>query len=305
MQTKHLIQFATVAEVGNISEAAKRLHIAQPALSQSILAFEEDLGVTLFVRHRRGVELTEVGCVLLEQARSILDQISSVRELVREADKSPSGNVTVAFPASVASAIVGPVCSRILEQYPLIRLQVDEGLTGNMTRWFRAGQIDIMIGFNVSEQAEYVSQPLIREQLYLIGRDLDSNQDITAKELEHYPLVLPSPEHAMGQTVARYELETGIELKRLPLRLAAHQALSLALSGPYYSISPWSLIHILVPQNLLKARKIVAPNATREAFLITSRIRPATSAAQAVKKTIIEVVTEAHQKETWRGELLI
>lgn len=305
MQTKHLIQFATVADAGNISEAAKRLHIAQPALSQSILAFEEDLGVTLFVRHRRGVELTEVGSLLLVQARSILDQMSSVREMVRDADQSPSGNVTVAFPASVVSAIVGPLSARVIQEYPLIRLQVEEGLTGNMTHWFRAGLVDIMIGFNVAQHTEYVSQPLIEEQLYLVGSDLDSGKDIPGKELVDYPLVLPSPEHAMGQAAARYERKAGIELKKLPIRLAAHPALALVLSGPYYSISPWSLIYNLVVTKLLTARKIVDPTATREAFLITSRTRPETSAVQVVKKIIVDVVTEAHQSGRWRGDLLI
>ena len=69
----HLLYFVTVADEGQITRAARKLHIAQPALSQAMAQFEADVGVPLLRRHSRGVALTPAGEVLLVKARAALD----------------------------------------------------------------------------------------------------------------------------------------------------------------------------------------------------------------------------------------
>ena len=72
MDLRHLRYFVAVADQGNFTRAAEQLGIAQPPLSQQIRMFDEELGVSLFHRLTQGVRVTDIGAVLLEQARTML-----------------------------------------------------------------------------------------------------------------------------------------------------------------------------------------------------------------------------------------
>src|SRR5918995_7408678 len=93
MDLKKLGQFLAIIEAGSLSGAAKRLNIAQPALSHAVQALEDELGVTLFERHARGVVLTEFGVLLAERATAILREVDSAKLLIRQRIANPSGDV--------------------------------------------------------------------------------------------------------------------------------------------------------------------------------------------------------------------
>ena len=85
MELKQLQYFLSVAEQLNFSKAAQLLYVSQPLLSQQIAELERQLGVTLFIRSRRSVQLTPAGIALVQQARSILEQVNKIGPLVQRA----------------------------------------------------------------------------------------------------------------------------------------------------------------------------------------------------------------------------
>ena len=103
--------------------------------------------------------------------------------------------------------------------------------------------MDLMIDFDTDDTGEFSYEALVKEDLFLFGHGLSADKTISFSALTDYKLILPDREHAMGKTLAGYELETGTELTRLPTTLAVYPMLSLVTSGIGHSISPWSLIH--------------------------------------------------------------
>src|SRR5882757_444292 len=97
MELRHLRYFVTVAEELHFGRAAKKLHIAQPPLSQQIRRLEAMVGHALFLRTSRAVQLTACGKALLERARRTLPRVNEDLEFVRRVGRGESGSLRVGF----------------------------------------------------------------------------------------------------------------------------------------------------------------------------------------------------------------
>src|SRR5215470_1719222 len=95
MELRHLRYFVAIAEEGSFTRAAERLWIAQPGLSQQILALERELGVQLFERRSRGVVTTEAGRAFLEQARTVLRAAEDAIVVARDSAAGLTGSLRV------------------------------------------------------------------------------------------------------------------------------------------------------------------------------------------------------------------
>lgn len=108
MDAKKLRYFVTVSQLGSFSEAARRLHIAQPALSRHVKDIEESLGVPLLVRDARGVKLTDEGERLLTHALDVLHRLESLPRLVGTRSPTISGRVSIGLPTSTSAVLSAP-----------------------------------------------------------------------------------------------------------------------------------------------------------------------------------------------------
>jgi DNA-binding transcriptional LysR family regulator len=144
MELRHLRYFVAVAEELHFHRAAERLHISQPPLSQQIRALEAELGVSLFERNRRRVELTPAGTSFLADARSILEATQRASDKARRVAAGELGSLSIGF---VGSATFSPVLPAILRdfrtRYPDVGLSLRELQTAEQLAALAAGRIDV------------------------------------------------------------------------------------------------------------------------------------------------------------------
>jgi DNA-binding transcriptional LysR family regulator len=142
VELRHVRYFIAVAECLNFRRAAEQLHIAQPPLSRQIRHLEEDLGVALFVRNKRRVELTRAGLVFLEQARKLIVQAGHATESARHAQKGESGLVRI----GIASGLGGTVAKVVFEHrkhFPATEIECRDIFSTQQNEALQKGVIDV------------------------------------------------------------------------------------------------------------------------------------------------------------------
>jgi DNA-binding transcriptional LysR family regulator len=142
MELRHLRYFVAVAEELHFGRAAERLHMAQPPLSQQIKGLEQELGVQLFARTRRRVELTPAGKLFLDEARLTLQQAVRAQRIAVEADRGLRGRLRIGFVMSASYSILPVVIRRFRRENPFIELELVEMTPSRQIEALESGTID-------------------------------------------------------------------------------------------------------------------------------------------------------------------
>jgi DNA-binding transcriptional LysR family regulator len=144
MELRHLRYFVAVAEELHFSNAAQRLHISPPSLTQQIQNLEAELGARLFVRTKRDVKLTDAGVRFLDEARATLRQAERAELVAKRAGRGEVGRVEIGFVASAAClGLLTATVPSFRKSYPLVALSVHKLETPRQLDHLTEGRLDI------------------------------------------------------------------------------------------------------------------------------------------------------------------
>ena len=290
---RELDVFLTLAQTLSFRRTAEQVHLSQPAVSSLIGRLEDALGVRLFDRTTRSVQLTGPGQVFVEQARLLRDQSDAAVQAVRNVADLLIGQVVLAALPSLAATVVPAAFARFAAQFPAIKLQVVDTLSGPAFDLVRAGQVEFALTAANPAYADLDYTPLASDGFVLLiprSHPLAASTEplrwAEVADLAHISMPLPASVRQYADAALlshrirfspRYEVE----------HLATINAMVAAGLG--VAALP-ELAAAVAPQAGLVQRRLVDPDMPRPIGLITRRGRSLSPASAAMVELLREEV---------------
>jgi len=145
MELRLLRYFLTVAKEQSFTKAAEQLHITQPTLSRQMAAFEEELGVTLFIRSGKKISLTEEGILLKRRALEILNLEEKTLAELKGKEDVVEGNITIGCSEFAAVETLAEICKTYKEKYPLVQIVLHTATADAVYEMMNKGLVDIAL----------------------------------------------------------------------------------------------------------------------------------------------------------------
>jgi DNA-binding transcriptional LysR family regulator len=218
MELRHLRYFVAIAEEQSFTRAAERLWVAQPGLSTQIRRLEEELGIKLFERHARGVDLTDAGEVFLGRARAALAAADDARALGSDLASGLVGAIRLGIATGLGCELVPALLDDFARAHPDVELTVVESFGGTLLRDLRDGRLDAMVAPSVFASPELQRTQLTSEPVVVLAgapHRLGRPGPIGADELDGEQVVVTG--HRDGAGYDRYVTETLTELGVTPV----------------------------------------------------------------------------------------
>jgi len=247
MDLKHLRTFVAIAECGTVSEAAVRLHTAQPALSRQVIDLEKELGITLFDRVGRRLRLTAEGAQFLDSSRALLGHAGSLADQVQALRRGDSGVLKVTASPQMIDNVFSMFLHRYAARYPNVQVRLIEGIGSEVLAMVERGEAHLGTVAHEAVPAgsdHFGSRPLLPITFlaayhapFAPGRG-----QIEIRSLAAYPLLVLDPGF-----VLRKIFDAACRLARLRPNIlfecsSPHTLLSLAESGHGIAIVPSNVL---------------------------------------------------------------
>jgi LysR family transcriptional activator of glutamate synthase operon len=205
VELRQLQYFVKVARKQHVTNAAEELHVAQSAISRQIHQLEEELGVPLFVRKGRNLQLTSVGKLFLERIEVVLADMERAVSEVREFLDPEAGEIRIGFPHSLGIYLLPTVVASFRQSHPNVKFRLRQGTYNSLIRDVMKGEIDLSFISPFPEKHLYVSgRLLLQEELYAIlpqGHKLADNETIRLEQLREESFVMFSDEYSLRNIV--------------------------------------------------------------------------------------------------------
>lgn len=305
MDLRQLKTFICVAESGSLSRASDRLRIAQPALSRQIKLLEHQVGVPLFDRHIRGMELTEAGADLLRRVSGIVRQLETTMQDIQSTHSEISGNVALAVMPTVAMVIASRLVARVSEELPQVTLRIREGYSVDIIEWMQRGEVDISFLYGPASDLHLRCRDLLREELVLIsppGLLNPKHKIIGFDGVAKLQLVAPGRRYALRRLLENMAKKAGVSLDVAYEVDSYFATKSMVMSGICHSFLPRASVREELASGVLEARSLEPEGVWRDVVLGLPQERANTRAATAVVDILTREVAAMIESGAWAAK---
>ena len=259
MELRHVRYFTVLARLKSFSRAAETLRITQPTLSHQIKQFEGELGVALFDRLPRRIELTMSGHMLLPYCERMLQEESAAFQALSQLRGLLSGDLRMGIFHSLPRSLISSVISDFVTRFNNVRVVARLLPKSQMECDLVEGRLDLAVAYTPSDTEHIVAEHLYREELVLaVSREhpLAGRRSLPMGALPQHRLVLLTTDFASRQYIdchfrgAGLKLDIALEMNEIDQIFAVIRKIPLATVLPAGSISKssgLSIVHLKDP----------------------------------------------------------
>ena len=302
MDLKQLKTFICLAEAGSLSRASDRLRIAQPALSRHIKLLENEIGVELFTRHVRGMDLTEPGKELLARVSGLIRQLEQSFQDVRSIGTEVTGNVALGLMPTVTTVLAVRLVSRVAEELPGVTMRLVEGYSVHLIEWLQRGDIDISFLYGPSGDFHLRTRELLYEDVVLLsppGSLPGVGDEIALEDVAALPLVQTSRPSGVRLITDATAKKAGVTFTTAYEVDSFWVIKSLVKAGKCHAFMPLSSVTEDVKAGTIEVRKTVPPQGNRQLILAMPSDRSNTRATDAVMAILLDEIATMIRSGEW------
>ncbi len=299
MNLRDLKYIIAVAETRHFGRAAERCFVSQPTLSGQIKKLEEELGVTLFERTNRSVEVTPIGQTILAHARQLLEQADAIEQAARAQQDPLAGPLRLGAIPTLSPYLMPLILMPLRQQYPQLKLVLFEELTETLVLRLRHHDLDAALLATPEDDVELTGCPLFEEPFWLAhprGHALANKDPITHQDLEDIDLLLLADGHCLSHQVMEVcrLAERPRQGEMADLRASSLETvLQLVGAGFGCTLVPaLATRNGLMDDHAITVRRLDLPDAYRRISLVFRRSFPRRAALMAVADLIIAALPD-------------
>ncbi len=295
MDLDRLRSFLQVAEAESLSEAARRLHLSQPALSRQMKMLEDALGAALFERTGRGMRLTDAGAPLRRRALPLVRELEGLGAALEAQAERVTGELAWVVPPSVPPSWVAGIAQRYRALHPDVALEVTVALSGEVREGLLRGRFDLGILYPTVRSASLEAERLFRERLHLVaspGTGVSEAKPVSFREALAHPLVLPPRPHALRMLVEGHAAAQGLALPIVMEANSLRLIVELVRAGVGRSILARRSVLEELASGAIVAAPVVRPRLERETLLAWPADHPLSRPAERMRCLVVEAAAE-------------
>ncbi|MFL2625257.1 MAG: hydrogen peroxide-inducible genes activator [Flavobacteriales bacterium] len=282
-----------VAEHGNFTTASDKCFVTQPTLSMQVQKLEEELGVTIFNRSTKPLQVTEIGDKILSQARKIIEESTRMNDVISEEKGIIGGTLKVGIIPTVSSTLLPLFLNVFTKKHKNVDLKIEEFNTETITQKLEDNSIDCAIAATPLNSLKIIERPLYYEPFvaYVPRHHSLSNHDLLdVEDLSNGDLLILKDGHCFRNQILnictledlnkQYELKSG----------SFETLINLSNSGPWMTIIPSLHSNNLSDKNLENIIPFRDPAPAREISMIYSKSQLKLPVINALITTISSVI---------------
>ena len=282
-----------VAEHGNFTTASDKCFVTQPTLSMQVQKLEEELGVIIFNRSTKPLQVTEIGKKVLFQAKKIVEESSRMNDVVSEEKGIIGGTLKVGIIPTVSSTLLPLFLNIFLKKHKNVELKIEEFNTETISQKLEDNTIDCAIAATPLNNNTIIERPLYYEPFIAYVPEhhfLAGNKTLGVDDLSNGDILILKDGHCFRNQVLnlcsfedlnkQYELKSG----------SFETLINLSNNGPWMTIIPYLHSNNLSPKNLENIIPFEEPSPAREISMIYSKSQLKLPVINALTTTISSVI---------------